>query len=185
MSRIGIIAEDASDVDVVRSVINKIAKLNYGVDKFVGHGCGKLRTKSKPWSLNLRERGCKYLILVHDLDTENPNELKNKLGKAIDPCPIEFHIIVIPEKEIEAWLLADHQAIKKAMNVSVGRIKNPEGINRPKEHLRDLIFMKSGHRSRYFHTIHNKKIADACTLDNLRRCKSFRPLEEFLRTHLN
>jgi hypothetical protein len=125
------------------------------------------------------------LILVHDLDSANSADLRKALRIALDPCPIETHIIVIPEKEIEAWLLADHEAIGKVMSISLGRVPNPEAIMKPKERLRDLVYTRSRHKIRYINSIHNKEIAEACSLANLRRCKSFRPLEEFLRTHLN
>ncbi|SRR5260370_5389988 len=186
MSRIGIIAEDNSDVDVIRSIVGKIARRKFGVDKFVGHGCGKLRSKCRAWSGNLRERGCTLLILVHDLDRANLGVLNASLAAALTPCPITLNIIVIPVREIEAWLLADHEAIRKAMNLSkaIGKIKNPEAITRPKEHLRDLVWVRSGHKSRYVNSIHNVKIAEACSIANLRRCASFKPLENFLSARL-
>jgi len=186
MNRIGIIAEDDSDVDVIRSIISKVTRRKFGIGKFVGHGCGKLRSKCRAWSGNLRKRGCRVLILVHDLDSGDLGDLGTSLAGALAPCPINPNIIVIPVREIEAWLLADHEAIRKAMNISkqVGKVSNPEGIPRPKEHLRDLISVRSGHKIRYVNSIHNVKIAEACSLSSLRRCSSFRPLEDFLRCHV-
>ena len=186
MIRIGIIAEDDSDVNVLRSIIGKLATRNFGVEKFVGNGCGKLRSKCNAWSADLKKRGCSLLILVHDLDTANLGQIDADLKAALSPCQIKLNIIVIPVKEIEAWLLADHEAIKKAMKISrsIGKVSNPESISRPKERLRDLIYIRSGHKIRYVNSIHNVKIADACKVANLRRCESFQPLENFLKAHV-
>jgi hypothetical protein len=63
-------------------------------------------------------------------------------------------------------------------------VRNPEAIARPKERLRDLVFIRSGHKTRYLNSVHNVKIAGACLLANLRRCASFRPLEDFLTANL-
>ncbi len=186
MNRIGLIAEDESDVDVVRCVIMKMTKRAFSLEKFIGHGCGKLRNKCGVWAVNLRDRGCKWLIIVHDSDSNDPVKLKNDLVTATAPPPIKLHVIVIPVREIEAWLLADHEAIRRAMNLPkpMPRVANPEQVMRPKEYLRDQTFIRSGHRTRYVNSIHNKRIAEACSLANLRRCASFAPLEVFLRTHL-
>lgn len=186
MSRVGIIAEDDSDVDVIRSIIRKIARRSFGIDKFVGHGCGKVRSKCRAWSQNLHQRGCTLLIVVHDLDTANLRTLRQSLAVELTQSPIKRNIIVIPVREIEAWLLADQDAIRKALNLSmpIGKVSNPEAIARPKERLGELIYIRSGHKTRYVNSIHNVKIADASALTNLRRCASFIPLEDFLIAHL-
>jgi hypothetical protein len=124
--------------------------------------------------------------VIHDLDCNQLLQLQGDIRGALHPSPIADHIIVIPVREIEAWLLADHNAVGKALNLSksIGKIPNPEAILRPKERLRDLVYFKSDKRKHYVNTIDNKKIASHTNLRNLRRCKSFVPLEAFLRTVL-
>lgn len=74
--RIGIIAEDTSDVMVVTEIIQKVCATNYRVNHFVGDGCGRIVGKCRAWAEQLRQRGCKYLILVHDLDTNSVKDLR-------------------------------------------------------------------------------------------------------------
>jgi hypothetical protein len=186
MRQLGIIAEDRSDVEVVRTVLKKISRRPFTVQKFVGHGCGRIMGKCAAWAENLHRSGCTHLVLVQDLDGKDPVELSSKLATALEPGPIQQRIVVLAVQEIEAWLLTDSAAIRSALSLRrpIRRIADPEKIPRPKEYLRDLLFRASGNTLRYVNTIHNSKIADRVSVASLRRCPSFRPLEKFAREHL-
>jgi hypothetical protein len=179
---VGIIAEDVSDVGVLTALIKKIATKRFGIKSFVGHGCGRVRNKCKAWTQTLKDRGCQFLVLVHDLDMYRVDDLLADIRNALEPSPIPTHVIVIPVRELEAWLLADHVAIEKTFRFKkrLKAIPNPEAIRRPKEFLRDLVSQKSDRRIIYINTIHNIKIAENCAVSNLRRCASFKPLESFI-----
>jgi len=183
---IGIIAEDNSDVQVINELIKKIAKAAYNIKFFVGGGSGKIIDKCFAWAQNLRDQGCRYLVRVHDLDTATITNLRAALQSALNPSPITTHIIVIPVREIEAWLLADQDAITKAMKLKnlLNQVANPEAIQTPKEYLGRLVYARSGHTRRYVNTIHNPQIAAVCTLSKLRRCQSFVPLDQFISGHI-
>lgn len=145
--RIGIIAEDDTDVDVARVLIGKVARgKSFSVKKFSANGCGKLIGKCYQWSVQLHARGCELLVVLHDLDEKQENQLRQFLERALSGSPISRRIIVIPIKEIEAWLLSDHQAIEQAMNLKqrIERVANPQSVANPKEYLRELIRLKSG-----------------------------------------
>ncbi len=183
---VGIIAEDVSDVSVLNHLIGKLAKSNFKIRYFAGGGCGKIIGKCRAWAQNLKEQGCSCLFLVHDLDTARLNQLRNAIEAALGQSPIEPHVIIIPVREIEAWLLADEKAINKAMKLKrvLSRIVNPEGIQRPKERLGTIVYINSGHSKRYVNTIHNPQIAAECAPANLRRCPSFVPFSTFVSTHI-
>jgi hypothetical protein len=182
---VGVIAEDLSDVEVIEEIIAKRRKRHlFKIKKFVGHSCGKVRAKCHDWARNLRIQQCTLLILVHDLDENNLNELKAEIECALRPSPIAKHVIVIPIREIEAWLLSDHDAINKTFGLKLKKIPNPEAIRRPKEHLRDLIYLRSCKRKIYVNTVHNRLIAANASLKQLNRCSSFVPLNDFLHTAL-
>ena len=187
MNHIGVIAEDNSDIEVVNQLAQKIAgKRSFAIRSFVGHGCGKIRGKCQQWASVLRARRCTSIILLHDLDERNLRELSEQLREAFRPCPIQNNIIIIPVREIEAWLLSDEIAIRKAMNLKdrVSRVPNPEALTDPKRKLEEIIYLRSRKTKRYINTVHNGRIAAAMSLERARRCASFRPLEEFLNTHL-
>jgi hypothetical protein len=179
---VGIIAEDKSDVEVIDAVISKSTGAAYATKSFVGNGCGRIRNKCREWAENLRKRGCTLLILVHDLDAGSLRNVRQALVDALGVAPLKPAVIIIPVREIEAWLLSDHDAIRAAMNIRgpVKRVANPEGLSRPKEYLRDLIYRASKKKITYLNTIHNIKIARVSKMSNFRRCESFRPLQDFI-----
>jgi hypothetical protein len=185
MRLLGIIAEDKSDVEVISSISKKIAKKPFGIRSVVGRGCGRIKSKSAAWAQNLYDRGCNILLVVHDLDRASLEDLRSSLQSALSHCPIRLHLIVIPVREIEAWLLADHNAINKSLKLKkkIARVNDPEMIIDPKSHLSRLILRGSEKKTIYVNTIHNKRIAEQCSIDNLRQCASFRPLERFLVAH--
>ena len=108
------------------------------------------------------------------------------IRKALAPSAIADHVIVIPVKEIEAWLLSDHNAIRKALKLpkAVAKQPNPEVITDPKKHLSRLVSERSGKKLRYVSTFHNSLIAAKADVANLRRCRSFIPFEKFIKDHL-
>jgi len=180
--KIGVIAEDASDVSVINVILEKyIDKRNFTVKKFVGNGCGKLRNKCGAWAKMLAKSGCEHIMVFHDLDRNDEGEIRNELLSKVRKEDYPNSIIVIPIEELEAWLLADAKAIKEAFNLNTSpkEINNSEIISSPKEHLRDLVW-KFG-RKRYLNTTHNQKIAELCSLASFLRCKSYRPFDEYVR----
>ena len=184
---IGIIAEDASDINTIDVFIRKITNAKYSIKSFRGDGCGKIVGKCHAWSQNLFEQGCRYLLIFHDLDMNNLTQLRAKLASALGDSPIERHLIVIPVREIEAWLLADHAAITAAMKLKTAQksIANPETIQNPKERLARLVYEKSQHARRYINTVDNVKIANESKPANLlMRCPSFVPFYNFIATYI-
>lgn len=186
MRFLGVIAEDKSDVEVVDTLARKIARAKFTVRSAIGHGCGRLQGKALSYAHQLRRERCSLLMLVCDLDQNSLADLSSRLRHALQPCPIDRHVVVIPVQEMEAWLLADHDAVSDAFKLHT-RLKkqpNPEGIQHPKERLRDLIEQRSRRRVRYVSAVHNRLIARHARLEQLRRCASFTGFEKFVRTHL-
>jgi hypothetical protein len=186
LKRIGIIAEDDSDIGVMKHLIGKIAKAPFSVRYFTAGGCGKIIGKANAWARSLHDQGCRYLLLVHDLDRKQIAQLRADLTTALASSPIQPNLIVIPIREIEAWLLADHEAISRAMRLSkkLSHVPNPEALQHPKEHLGRLIYALSGHKKRYVNSIHNVQIAAVCGASRLRRCTSYVPFYDFIEDHI-
>lgn len=182
MKTLGLIAEDQSDVDVIRTLAEKIAPRGFRIKRFLGYGCGRIHAKCRSWAEHLHRQGCTLLILITDLDLQKLEDLLATLSGALNPCPIQRYIIVIPVREIEAWLLADHEAITRALSLRkpVGKQSNPETILNPKERLRDIIRERSNGRISYLNTVHNVKIAKHVHIEKLNRCSSFIPFKNFI-----
>ncbi len=115
--KIGVIAEDDSDVVVVKELTRSLMKpRKVGFKRFVGNGCGKLRRKCHAWAEILVRRGCPWIVLVHDLDEYDETALRTELSNAIVNSGAKATVVLIPRREIEAWLLYDSEAIAKAFN---------------------------------------------------------------------
>jgi hypothetical protein len=180
--KMGIIAEDDSDVGVLRELTLALLKPHaIGFSRFVGDGCGKLRRKCGAWAKNLVRQGCPWIVVVHDLDVYDEQQLRAQLTRAIAPAQARASVVLIPKREIEAWLLYDGAAIAKAFSESEPpRIPgNPESLPDPKKHLRDLIWKK--YRKEYLNTVHNLLIAKHIKLALLKQSGSFAPHLVFTR----
>jgi len=174
--KIGIIAEDDSDVAVLREITLKLLRPhNIGFSKFVGDGCGKLRRKCGAWARNLVRQGCPWIVVVHDLDMFNERALREQLTAAVSACGARGTVVLIPKRELEAWLLYDARAIATAFHEpqSPKIPGNPESLLDPKKHLRDLVWRK--YQKHYVNTIHNAAIARHLNTPLLQRSASFAP----------
>ncbi len=185
---VGIIAEDHSDVDSAHILIKRIANNDHiGVRRSVGKGCGRINRKCNAWARQLLQKGCSILVLIHDLDTNDIQDLTRKLQLSLSPCPIPKYLICIPVQEFEAWLLSDPRAIQAGMKLrKVPNVKGlPEQINSPKEYLGEIIHRASAGEKIYINTEHNEKIAHYLSLGiALKRCTSFVPFYRFVQLHL-
>ena len=159
--KLGIIAEDESDVAVIQAVTLSLLKPRHvGFSRFVGHGCGKLRRKCGGWARALVRQGCPWVAVVHDLDINDEPQLRTQLAEAIRPAGAQSTVVLIPKHEIEAWLLYDGGAIARAFNEKQPPKLpgDPESLPDPKKHLRHLIRKK--YDKEYVNTIHNARIAN-------------------------
>lgn len=173
---VGIIAEDASDVEVLVSIMSKLVdSSSYSTKKFVGHGCGTLRRKCNAWAKNLLRRGCTCLVIIHDLDDNVETELRQELEELLADVQCGNMLVLIPVREIEAWLLTDANALKSVFNMSrLPKLPgDPESLPDPKRTLRDIVRKMTN--KQYANTIHNKKIAESIAISKMKKCHSFRP----------
>lgn len=183
-AHIGIIAEDDSDVEVLKHLASKLTSRRFAVSKFTGKGCGPLKRKTSGWCSALIHKGCSAIVLVHDRDRHDEKILRGDLEKLLMGIEIQTKVVVIPCEELEAWLLSDMSALKQAMNLATQPkvIQHPETTMSPKEHIGKLVRTHSKNKSKqYVNTVHNLHIARAMPVLSIsRRCPSFRNFERFI-----
>lgn len=179
--KIGIIAEAASDVDVVETLIRRhFPDRRVGVKSRRAAGCGKLRRKLSAWVPQLFDSGVDAVIVVHDLDQSLPDKLRSELERSVHVSIQPRTLIVIPVREIEAWLMSDGNAIARVFrsSKSVPAPSNPELLVDAK---RALVALVRKHCARdYIPTVHNGKLAQELALKRIARLPSFKPLPAFI-----
>ena len=182
-TKIGVIAEEKNDVDVLYQVTAKLVSENsFTLAQFVGHGGGKLQKKARCWADNLIKRGCEAIVLIHDLDKQDEPALRATLSRLLDGINEPPIIILIPVQEIESWLLCDPRAIKAVFNMRrAPRLPGrPEELDDPKRWLSRLV--KTNSKTTYLNTIHNKRIAEEMSLSGVtRKCPSFSAYPPFVK----
>ena len=115
-------------------------------------------------------------IVIRDADHKNPTELIVSMESRISgrSYPFPRRLLVIVE-EMEAWLLADEEAIFSVTGRRQPRIRDPEKLADPKERLRRIL---SHVRIAYTGEV-ARKIAAATRPDILAaRCPSFKTFQE-------
>ncbi len=185
---VGLIAEDESDIESIKEFIRRITgKHNIGFKHFIGRGCGKIKRKGDDWAKQLKDRCCKVLILVHDLDENNYTDLYNLISNNLSPFVIKETLILIPIQEMEAWFLSDPKAIRKTFNLKKEpkNFSHPENINSPKEVLARVIEKLSANSKIYLNTKHNVLLAKNTNIQTLKtKCKSFNSFHQFASTKI-
>jgi hypothetical protein len=183
--RIGIIAEDDSDIEVLKHFLSKLTSRRVSVAQFTGKGCGAIKRKTPGWCAAFVQKGCSAIVLVHDRDKHKESKLRSELELVLASCGMQdIASVVIPCEELEAWLLSDTQALKVALKLTniPKNIPHPEDINSPKEFIGKLVRQHSKSKGmRYVNTIHNLHIASALNVASISgKCPSFKRFEKFV-----
>lgn len=184
----GVIGEDKSDVEVLRSIIERLSPPGKQiVVRTKGYnGCAEmLRKGAKQLQAFERER-CHRFVVCYDSDRDQPLErMKRLMAEVVAPAKLVGPLCaLVPVQEIEAWILADLDAVTNVIPSWVPKeiYASPENVNDPKE---ELIRISRNVRRRplYVHAMHNPQVAKYLNLDQVyKKCESFRPLADLVRT---
>jgi hypothetical protein len=181
--KLGIIAEDISDVRVLSQLTRRMVRpKKIGFKQFVGRGCGKIMRKCRAWAEILVRQGCLWVVVVHDCDRNEERALRQKLEEAIAGVNTRASIVLIPVREIETWLLFDPNAIASAFREGKKpRLPgNPESLQDPKKILGEIVWKT--YRKQYLNTVHNEIIAKNLDPQFLNRARSFKIYPPFVST---
>jgi hypothetical protein len=179
-----ILAEDDSDAEALSHIVKRhFSNDRLSVKKKGYDGCGGLCAKGardiKAWSM----QGITRFVVCHDADSNPPSEIREKVLKAIvRPSGAEQQCcITVPVQEIEAWLIADEQAITAVIPSFRFKGHNqPETISSPKEWLIKRSEAENG-KPLYSPKTFNAAVARRLRFDVVKgKCPSFRAFVECL-----
>lgn len=187
---IGVIAEDRTDLDTMRVIIQRILGPNTGVKGKPGGGCARARRKAGAWLTIMANKGIRRVVILHDLD-RNPNNgalnchssLRRTLERIRVPPNINRYIC-IPVEELEAWFWSCETTLSSVAGKPTSAAHHPENIIQPKEALYRLSRRGRGSRVSHYSTNDNPRLAQSLDLDACaQRCASFEGLRDFLLEH--
>ena len=184
-----VIAEDDSDFNCLQVLIKRLANDQSVSIKGQGFGCCGDMLKKSANVLSLWDKNENYrkFIICYDKDKDNAQKrYEEVISKIIKPSgikkPENLICILIPTEEVEAWILADIQAVSKVIPSWQPKdiYPSPERIENPKEVLKRLSRINKP-RPLYNHASDNEKIMghlDLAVLKN--KCPSFAELAAFV-----
>ncbi len=189
MTAFAVLAEDRSDAEALVVLIKRIVdKGNISVKSKGFAGCGELRVKAASHVLNFARQGCTHFIICHDSDGDPPDSIRSKVRSSM-AGKIDLgehpHCIVVPVQELEAWIIADEEAITKAIpSLVIAPVARPELLSSPKEWL-----VKESRRGRsrplYAPATFNAKVVQHLSIGKVEgKCESFAELTQFVRQHM-
>jgi len=179
-----VLAEDDSDAEVLYHIIKQYYNDERLTVKTKGYQGGPGLCKDGARDIDVwLNRGIKFFVVCHDADTKNPHEVREEVARKVlkSANARSCSCVIVPVQEIEAWLIADEQAINRA--IPSFRFKghdHPESISSPKEWLVNESKKRSS-KPLYAPTIFNPKVAKHLRHNVVaRKCPSFKVFTDYL-----
>lgn len=139
--------------------------------------------KLDSYAKTLEIKKCTVLIVLHDKDRNDPDNLRGSLRSKLRDCKIANQLICIPIEELEAWFLSDMRAVRIVFTLKSEpkAIASPELVVSPKEELKRIVKRVSDKRKISIATLMNKRLAEEVNIDLVnRKCPSFRDFNNFV-----
>jgi hypothetical protein len=189
-----VIAEDTSDLNCLKILIKRLT--NNNAITIVGKGyncCGDMLNKGAALlKFYDMQKDYRKFIICYDRDKDLAQKrYEQVISKIIKPSGIKKSensiCIVIPTEEIEAWILADIQAVSKVIPTLQPEKKypNPEEIANPKETL-ERLSRENKPKPLYSHNTHNEQVMKHINLEVVKeKCLSFVELAKFIESDIS
>lgn len=173
-----ILAEDDSDAEALSYIVKRHFKDDRLPIRRKGYdGCATLCRKGARDIKTWRNQGISRFVVCHDSDLNPPEMILEKvMTKIVRPAGVTDQCcIAVPVQEIEAWLIADEEAISSIIpTFRFNEQLHPESIADPKEWLVKQSKAANG-KPLYSPKTFNAKVARLIRLDVVQaKCPSFK-----------
>jgi Domain of unknown function (DUF4276) len=189
--RYGIMGEDDSDVATLKVLIQRLAerhRLRCPVFSKKGYnGWAQMFRKGVAQLQLFDELQCAKVVICYDADgpEEKAKERRRKVEREIiTPSKVAARCFaLVPVQELEAWILADLDAVKKLItSLKVPKeFSSPERVRNPKEKLITICRCPLTRKQRYSPPQDNERVAPHLDLKVVeKKCPSFSSFVEFI-----
>ncbi len=144
MVKLGFIGEGAVEKRVLESApireYLRSLKIDFIEEVIDANGNGNLLPQNIiAFTQILKDKGATAIIILTDLDKDT---CITKTKERIQPA--QNHFIIVSVKEIEAWFLADEEAMGSFLKQKDFNIEKPEELENPYAKIRELRMQKTG-----------------------------------------
>lgn len=184
MPTFGLIIEGAYDASALTELTRRCAE---GDIEVIAYQCAQKGSLMKKFPAYLqalhpchRGQPVDKALVIRDADGKNPHELitrmETSIGSRSYPFPVKFVVIV---QELEAWLLADQEALSQVTRRRISAINSPlESIVDPKRRLESIL----SEAGIVYTAKVARQIASTAILERIEyRCSSFRTFRQAIR----
>ena len=143
-----------------------------------GKGQGYFK-KAVRWMLEAQKQPYEAIVLV--VDEDGKSQRRDEIDKAQASGLASIHrALGVAIRKFDAWMLADEQALTGALEITIDRQPDPEGIDDPKTHCQQLL---RGNDCTMSQTQLYSRMADLVDLERVaQRCPmGFRPFAQRVR----
>lgn len=181
-----VLTEDDYDFQTFKKIIRRLAnnpRLPIGGRGW--DGCTEMMNKSARFLMALQPPPDHRCIVVHDCDGKDEVALRAEvMRRIVKPASLKNECcVVLPREEVEAWILADFNAIKQfapSWEVPKNEIANPENVGGAKERLHKLS--RDAKLRPRISEANNPRLAELLDLQVVeKKCPSFKVLADFVR----
>jgi hypothetical protein len=187
----GIIGEDRSDVDTLKVLVKRlVAAYSLAAPHFhlKGYeGWSEMFQKGVAQLRLLRDLKCHKIIVCFDADgpEEKASERREKIrNEIVAPSGVTVPCCaLVPVQELEAWVLADIQAVCNIITSlrTSKSFSNPERVPSPKEALMKISRCPRTRKEKYEPPRHNPLVAKYLNLKTIEgKCPSFSGFVDFI-----
>ncbi|MFM7430750.1 MAG: hypothetical protein ACKO1F_12710 [Flammeovirgaceae bacterium] len=144
MVKLGFIGEGAVEKIILESVVFQeflsSLKIDFVKEVVDATGNGNLLPQNiEGYTRILKDKGATSIVVLTDLDKDQCITLtKNRIN------PSAEYLIIVTIKQIEAWFLADNQAMRNLLSDQHFLFDNPEIVENPFQEIRRLSIEKIG-----------------------------------------
>lgn len=161
--KVGIIVEDKrSDGEVIKKLLHKY-ELEAETIKQLGFNVRKFNVLGR----KLRELGCEKVIVLRDTECKREEERYEELKEKINV--LEEIEVCFAKCAMEAWLLADKEAIESIVGDKIKEKSNPESLENPKKVMEDIFRNSRGIKFNYNAPRDASKIADRIEVSKIEK----------------